>query len=96
MSQWTKLYNNRRWRKKRQALLDREPLCRECRKLGKVTVATVADHVIEHRGDPDLFWHGELQPLCSNCHSSYKQRVEKRGHDFGCDVSGAPFGRADW
>lgn len=73
------LYGTYRWQKKRRALLDAEPLCRFCAERGEVTPATVADHVIPHRGDEDLFWNGELMPLCKRCHDSDKQRVERGG-----------------
>ena len=41
--------------------------------------ATLADHVVPHRGDYALFWFGELQSLCKACHDIKKQRVERRG-----------------
>jgi 5-methylcytosine-specific restriction protein A len=72
-SQW---YTDRKWRKKRAALLAREPLCRMCKAEGRITEATIADHIEPHRGDRQLFWFGALQPLCGNCHSSKKQRME--------------------
>lgn len=75
------------WTRRREALLAAEPLCRMCLAGEVVEPATVADHVVPHRGDPDLFWHGELQPLCASCHSRHKQR-EERGQAvvrFGLD-----------
>jgi 5-methylcytosine-specific restriction protein A len=59
-------------------LLD-EPLCRLHAKQGRVAKATVADHVVPHRGDETLFWDGELQSLCGPCHNSVKQREERSG-----------------
>jgi 5-methylcytosine-specific restriction enzyme A len=33
------------------------------------TVASVVDHIIPHRGDPDLFWdETNWQCLCKSCH----------------------------
>jgi 5-methylcytosine-specific restriction protein A len=42
-----------------------------CHDEGRVTVATLVDHVVPHRGDIDLFWD-ELhnwQSLCAACHA---------------------------
>lgn len=71
--QW---YTFARWRRIRARQLQHEPLCRFCEGQGLTTLATVADHVEPHRGDPTKFWHGSLQSLCANCHSSVKQRLE--------------------
>lgn len=58
-----------RWRKARAAFLQRNPLCNECMKHGRLTPATVVDHVIPHRGDQKLFWDEDnWQALCKRCH----------------------------
>ena len=58
-----------RWRRARKAFLQRHPLCAECMKEGKLTPATVVDHIVPHRGDPRLFWDEKnWQPLCKECH----------------------------
>ena len=58
-----------RWRKARAAFLQRNPLCNECMKHGRLTPATVVDHVIPHRGDQKLFWDEDnWQALCKSCH----------------------------
>ena len=58
-----------RWRKARKAFLQLHPLCAECMKEGKLTPATVVDHIVPHRGDPRLFWDEKnWQPLCKDCH----------------------------
>jgi len=55
--------------KARRALFQREPLCRECAKHGRVTVATIRDHVtalaLGGREHPD-----NEQPLCGPCHDA--------------------------
>ena len=66
-------YNTTRWRKLRKAVLDEEPLCRMCLKEGKITSATMVDHIIPVKGlskeDEELFYDIEnLQPLCDSCH----------------------------
>lgn len=65
-----------KWQRYRLAFLAKHPLCRACEAEGKVTVATVVDHVVPHRGDMVLFWKGEHQPLCGPCHSAKTAREE--------------------
>ena len=58
-----------RWRRERKDFLERNPLCAECRRAGKLTPATVVDHIVPHRGDQRLFWDKtNWQPLCKDCH----------------------------
>ena len=57
---------------------------------GRVTPARVADHVVPHKGDAELFWGGELQSLCPQCHSSLKQGLEKSGRLKGTNLDGTP------
>lgn len=79
---YRKWYKTYRWQQRRKAHLDANPLCVNCAKHGRVTVATVADHIKPHKGDVELFWNGPLQSLCDadpwRCHSSIKQ-AEERG-----------------
>nr|WP_258536290.1 HNH endonuclease signature motif containing protein [Comamonas kerstersii] len=49
-----------------------------CAAEGRVTVATVVDHIVPHRGDQSLFWRrSNWQSLCSTHHSKDKQRDER-------------------
>ena len=89
-SQYANWYSDRRWRAKRAAQLQKEPLCRYCQKLGRITVADVADHIEPHRGDRLKFWQGELQSLCHTCHSSVKQREDRGLAPKGSDEDGWP------
>lgn len=67
-----------RWQQRRTAQLRDHPLCAYCARKGVIAVATVADHITPHRGDPALFG-GPLQSLCATCHSSDKAREESKG-----------------
>ena len=68
---------NSEWRRARKAFLQKHPLCAECGKAGKLTPATVVDHIIPHRGDKRLFWvEKNWQPLCKSCHD------QKTGHEL--------------
>ncbi|TIN83131.1 MAG: HNH endonuclease [Mesorhizobium sp.] len=73
---WHNWYKLAAWKRRREAQLSAEPLCRMCLDAEIVEPATVADHVTPHRGDAHLFWYGELQSLCATHHSSDKQREE--------------------
>jgi 5-methylcytosine-specific restriction endonuclease McrA len=69
---WRTWYRLHRWQKLRRAQLRKEPLCAMCFAKGKIVPATVADHVVPHRGDWTQFWMGELQSLCAACHNGDK------------------------
>ena len=92
---WRRLYNTRRWRGVRADQLTHEPLCRMCASKGRITPATVCDHVEpKTKEDPATFFDGPFQSLCDDpryrCHSSRKQIIEKRGYEPGCDAAGRP------
>ncbi len=58
-----------KWRKAREDFLRKNPLCLQCRREGRLTPATVVDHIVPHRGDLRLFWDRcNWQPLCKDCH----------------------------
>ena len=57
------------WQKARRQYLEAHPLCVMCEEEGKYVKATVVDHIIPHRGDPELFWdQSNWQPLCKHHH----------------------------
>ena len=59
------------WRDKlRIEQLLREPFCRECAKRGIRTRATDVDHIVDHKGNWDMFCDpNNLESLCHSCHS---------------------------
>lgn len=64
---WHYLYTDPRygWATRRARHLLAEPWCRVCG-----ARATDVDHVQPHRGNVELFIHGELQSLCHSCHAA--------------------------
>ena len=72
-------YNLKAWKRIAADQLAEEPLCRFCLAAGHTTAATTCDHITPHRGDPDLFWTGPFQSLCTTCHSRAKQYEESLG-----------------
>jgi 5-methylcytosine-specific restriction enzyme A len=62
-----------------------------CERDGRVTAASVVDHITPHRGDPALFWQaGNHQSLCASCHNSRKQAEESRGYQSDIGTDGWP------
>lgn len=77
----------RRWRAASKAFLLEHPLCAECARRGETTLAAVVDHVLPHRGDPELFWdRANWQPLCKACHD------RKTARESGWTARGGPRG----
>ena len=87
-----RLYNRRRWRRESRAYLTRNPLCVMCTAVGRTSLATVVDHIVPHRGDPELFWDeaNNWQGLCKTDHDAAKKELEMSGRLRGCDVHGRP------
>lgn len=80
-----------RWQRAREDFLAKNPICADHKRLGRVVVATVVDHIIPHRGDLKLFWDRKnWQPLCRQCHDIHKQRQESGSAAVGCDLDGIP------
>jgi 5-methylcytosine-specific restriction endonuclease McrA len=58
-----------------------------CLAQSEVVPATIVDHVVPHKGNPESFWLGQIQSLCIDHHNGTKQQSEKRGYhtDIGFD-----------
>lgn len=87
---WRDWYQLERWRKRSRAQLSAHPLCAMCLQRGLVVPASLADHIVEHNGDKQMFWYGALQSLCSTCHNSDKRIETLRGYLPGTDANGEP------
>lgn len=89
---WHYLYNRKTWKQLRLDHLSKEPLCVFCQRDGKLTPATVVDHIKAHKGNLDLFFDANnLQSLCKLHHDSTKQKAElKQVNYIGCDENGLP------
>ncbi|WP_179988384.1 MULTISPECIES: HNH endonuclease signature motif containing protein [unclassified Acinetobacter] len=73
-----------KWQQYRLRFLQENPLCKFCKEQGKVTEATVVDHIIPHQGDKQLFWEASNhQALCKFCHDSIKQKIEQNQTRWG-------------
>jgi 5-methylcytosine-specific restriction enzyme A len=83
-------YNRVAWVRRRRHQLLTNPLCRFCLDEGRTEPASIADHVVPHRGDINLFFLGELQSLCVPCHNRIKQGEESRGYRREVGLDGWP------
>ncbi len=58
-----------KWQRLSIAYRRANPLCVECRREGRVGPAECVDHIIPHKGDPDLFWdQSNWQSSCKHHH----------------------------
>lgn len=72
----TYLYDAR-WGRARRCFLRAHPFCVHCEQRGKLTAATVVDHIKPHRGDAVLFWsESNWQSLCKHHHDVKTAREE--------------------
>ena len=89
------LYRTARWLGIRARQLAAHPLCAYCEREGRVTAATVCDHVDGHpAGETETkFFAGPFQSLCATCHSGAKAREEAGRPVKGCGPDGWPLAR---
>jgi len=72
-----RLMYGRRWQKERKSFLQQHPLCVDCQRDGRVTAATIVDHVKAHKGNEALFWdRSNWAPLCASHHSAKTVRTD--------------------
>lgn len=63
------------WTRVRNAFLADHPLCWECERRGRVTLATVVHHLQPVETHPHLRLHpGNLRALCRECHEAIEGR----------------------
>lgn len=87
---WRAWYKTRRWFRRRAKQLKAVPWCEPCKVMGMSRPAKIANHVVPHRGDPHLFWHGKLESTCKPCHDAAIQRAELEGFRRDVDLDGWP------
>ena len=73
-------YHSHAWKKKRADFLIEHPFCEECRRQGRLTKATLVDHIIPIGMGGPTFDDENLQALCASCHGK-KSIIE--GSRFG-------------
>ncbi|MBS0205687.1 MAG: HNH endonuclease [Planctomycetes bacterium] len=76
---YRKWYSLDIWSRRRDAQLNKQPLCEAClaQTPEQITGATDVDHIVPHRGNWGLFIDpANLQSLCKPCHSRKTARGE--------------------
>jgi len=100
-----RVYDLQRWKRVRRVHLSGSPLCLDCQGAGRLTVATVVDHVIPmSEGGPAFPGPDGLRSLCAPCHGEKTARGPEAGAirttrarqpRKGCDVNGNPLDAAN-
>ena len=70
-------YHTQRWRNYRKTFLKKNPLCTECKRMGRITPATHVDHInpISKDSTDNNFWNPDNhQALCRSCNMSKAAR----------------------
>ncbi len=73
-------YHSAEWRRLRNNFLIEHPFCEECQRQGRLTKATVVDHIVPIQQGGALLEESNLQALCASCHGS---KSIKEGSRFG-------------
>ena len=74
----TKRVTGRKLQRMRAALFERDPLCGECKRQGRLTLATERDHIkpLQEGGKDD---DTNVQGLCFECHDVKSKAERARG-----------------
>lgn len=75
------IYDNQRHRNLRKLHLQENPLCVMCKKAGRLTEATVYDHIVPVNQGGDPWDESNKQGLCVSCHA--KKRQTEKGYGKG-------------
>jgi 5-methylcytosine-specific restriction protein A len=69
-----RFYDSALWQKLRAQVLMKEPYCRECRRNGRVELATMVDHIHRIQDGGSRLAASNLQPLCEHHHAVKRQK----------------------
>lgn len=71
------LYATKKWERKRNVVLRRDKYeCRECKRYGKTTLATVVHHIYPLEYYPQYaLLTDNLLSVCGKCHNSFHDRL---------------------
>ena len=86
-------YARTNWIRLRTLQLKTSPLCAICLHSGKLTVASVVDHVEPRSKGGEDYDVGNLQSLCPECHNRKTRRdagVTTKPVARGCSADGTP------
>jgi 5-methylcytosine-specific restriction protein A len=72
-----RFYDSALWQKVRAQVLMKEPYCRECRRSGRVELATMVDHIDRIQAGGSRVAASNLQPLCEYHHAVKRQKESR-------------------
>jgi 5-methylcytosine-specific restriction protein A len=64
-----RFYQRKAWKTLRASHLQSEPLCRSCRRIGRLVEATAVDHIVPITMGGQALDDCNLQSLCKSCHA---------------------------
>lgn len=68
------IYKSRQWRKLREIILHKQPICVMCEQKNRYTTANTIDHIIPINKGGSVWSFNNLQALCSSCHNKKSAR----------------------
>ena len=68
------IYKSRQWRKLRQIVLHKHPICVMCEQKNRYTTANTIDHILPINKGGAVWSINNLQALCSSCHNKKSAR----------------------
>ncbi len=68
------IYNSIQWRKLRQMILHKQPICVMCEQKNRYTTANTIDHILPINKGGAVWAIDNLQALCSSCHNRKSAR----------------------
>lgn len=71
-------YHSVEWKRVRNLQLMQHPICQECERQGKVTPATVVDHIKPINEGGERLDQRNLQSLCETCHNKKSAKEGRR------------------
>lgn len=85
------LYKSKAWRNGRLVFLAQHPLCARCEAEGRITPATVVNHVKPHKGNVALFYDwNNWEAVCKPHHDRDIQSEERTGFSKAIGLDGWP------
>ena len=70
----THIYNSRQWRKLRQMILHKQPICVMCQQKKRYKTANTIDHILPINKGGAVWSIDNLQALCTSCHNKKSAR----------------------
>jgi 5-methylcytosine-specific restriction endonuclease McrA len=77
----SKFYSSQRWQRVRAAVLRGNPLCGWCGLEGRMTPATIVDHIVDLADGGAQTDYANLRALCWGCHSRLT-RMKQNGQSL--------------